>query len=202
MSKDKYLALWVSHTSIADFIACPRRYYLKNIYRNPTTGHKIKIISPPLALGSAIHEVVESLSILPVEERFKQSLIEKFAFVWKKYHGKKGGFLNLDTEKEYQNRGENMLKKIIEYPGPLLKKAVKIKAANNLPYFWLSEKDNIILCGKIDWLEYLEETDSVHIIDFKTSQHDEEESSLQLPIYYLLAKNCQNRFVKKPVIGI
>jgi ATP-dependent helicase/DNAse subunit B len=53
------------------------------------------------------------------------------------------------------------------------------------------------LCGKIDWLEYLPENDSVHIVDFKTGKHDEDEDSLQLPIYCLLVKNLQKRIVKK-----
>ena len=65
----------------------------------------------------------------------------------------------------------------------------------DLPHYWLSETDNIILCGKIDWLEYLPDTDSVEIIDFKTSRHEEQEDSLQLPIYNLLVTHCQNRAV-------
>jgi ATP-dependent helicase/DNAse subunit B len=64
-----------------------------------------------------------------------------------------------------------------------------------LPYYWLSEKDNIILCGKIDWLKYILKTDSVEIIDFKTSKSEEGKESLQLPIYSLLVHNCQKRKV-------
>jgi RecB family exonuclease len=63
----------------------------------------------------------------------------------------------------------------------------------DLPQFWLSEEDNIILCGKIDWLEYLPESDSVHIIDFKTGKTEEDPDSLQLPIYRLLVHHCQKR---------
>ena len=59
----------------------------------------------------------------------------------------------------------------------------------------LNEDDNIILCGKVDWLEYKEEDDSVHIIDFKTGKNEEDEDSLQLPIYTLLVNNTQNRNV-------
>ncbi len=61
----------------------------------------------------------------------------------------------------------------------------------------LTEKDNIILCGKIDWLEYLEAEDAVHIIDFKTGQKKVEDGSLQLAIYYLLVHNVQKRKVSK-----
>jgi len=88
-----------------------------------------------------------------------------------------------------------MLERLIKSPGPLASKAVKIKM--DLPKYWLSEKDNIILCGKIDWLEYFEDTDTVHIIDFKTSKHEEEIDSLQLPIYYLLVAHCQSKRISK-----
>ena len=88
-----------------------------------------------------------------------------------------------------------MIAKVMANPGPLKEKAIKIR--QELPYFWLSEEDNIILCGKIDWLQYIEETDSVRIIDFKTGKFDEDEDSLQLPIYLLLAAHCQT----KPVAG-
>ena len=64
-----------------------------------------------------------------------------------------------------------------------------------LPYYWLSETDNIILCGKIDWLKYIPESDSVEIIDFKTSKNEEGKESLQLPIYHLLVHHCQKRKV-------
>jgi len=71
MPKDIYSAVYVSHTSISDFLVCPRAYFLKNVYRDPKTRHKIKLMSPPLALGQVIHEVLESLSLLPTEDRFK-----------------------------------------------------------------------------------------------------------------------------------
>lgn len=195
MASDKYSAVWVSHTSINDYLSCPRAYFLKHIYKDPVTNHKIKLISPPLALGQAVHEVIESLSILPVDDRFKIPLSHKFEASWKKISGKKGGFLNPDAEQRYKARGENMLVRVSDNPGPIAKPAVKIKM--DLPNFWLSEEENIILCGKIDWLEYIPKNDSVHIIDFKTGKNSEDKDSLQLPIYLLLAKNCQKREVSK-----
>lgn len=195
MAQDKYSALWISHSRINDFKICPRAYYLKYIYRNPKTGHKIKLMSPPLALGQIVHEVLDSLTGLPLKERFQQSLVGKLHELWKKIEGKKGGFMDDSIETQYKTRGEAMLLHLMKNPGPLANLAVKLKM--DLPYFWLSEEKNIILCGKIDWMEYLPDIDSVHIIDFKTSKNEEDESSLQLPIYYLLAKNCQLRHVSK-----
>jgi ATP-dependent helicase/DNAse subunit B len=190
---DKYTALWVSHSSISTFLECPRAYYLKNIYKDPKTGHKIKLISPPLALGQAVHEVIEALSGIKTDLRFKEPLLEKFEASWKKVSGEKGGFFDQDTEYEYRKRGEAMIRRVINNPGPLGELAIKINM--DLPHYWLSETDNIILCGKIDWLKYYPDSDSVEIIDFKTSRHEEGEESLQLPIYHLLVKNCQNREV-------
>lgn len=196
MTGDKYSALWISHSSINDFLKCPRSYFLKNVYKDPKTGHKVKLMSPPLALGQAVHEVLESLSIIPTNARFKEPLIPKFHKIWEKVSGKNGGFFDINIEIKYKNRGEEMIRKVMDSPGPLKSPAVKIQM--DLPYFWLSETDNIILCGKIDWLEYLPDTDSVNIIDFKTSKNNNEEvDSLQLPIYHLLVHNCQKRKVSK-----
>ena len=192
---DKFTALWVSHSSISDFLKCPRAYYLKNIYKDSETGRKFQITSGPLSLGSAVHEVVEALSEIPTQDRFKQSLLEKFELVWKKYSGNLGGFLSTDHEEEYKQQGREMIRNIIKNPGPLQNLSVKLKG--DLPQYWLSQDDEIILCGKIDWLEYLPATDSVHVIDFKTSKKEEEKDSLQLPIYHLLVKNTQKRHVSK-----
>jgi len=195
MPGDKFTAVWVSHTSISDFLKCPRAYYLKNVYKDPITKHKIKLMSPPLALGQSVHEVLESLSTLPRDGRFTEPLMDKFERAWAKVSGKKGGFLNDESEYKYKKRGMDMLRRVWNNPGPITQPAVKIQT--DLPYFWLSEEDNIILCGKVDWLEYLPDTDSVHIIDFKTGKSEEDSESLQLPIYCVLVTECQKRKVAK-----
>ena len=193
MAKDKYTATWISHSSLSDFLTCPRAYFFKNVYRDPKTNHKIQLVSPPLSLGSAVHEVLESLSVLPTKNRFREPLLAKFETAWGKISGRRGGFFDIETEYRYKERGIKMLKKVDDNPGPLMNLAVKIDM--ELPYFWLSEEDNIILCGKIDWLEYLQSSDSVHIIDFKTSKREEDSKSMQLPIYHLLVHHCQKRKV-------
>ena len=192
---DKYTAVWVSHSSMSDWLRCPQAYFLQNVYRDPKTGHKIRVTRPSLSLGSAVHEVLEGISILPKDVRFDESLINKFEQVWQKYSGKKGGFTDLDSEYQYKMRGQEMLRRVMNHKDVLNGPAVKIK--EDLPHYWLSEEDNIILCGKIDWLEYLPDTDSVHIIDFKTGRTEEDAESLQLPIYNLLVTNCQKRNVTK-----
>lgn len=193
-------ATWVSHSSISDFLKCPKAYYLHNVYKNPRTGHKITLVSPPLALGQSVHEVLESLTTVRVEERLTSSLLDKYDKSWEKISGKRGGFRTAEEEKDYKERGRLMLQRVTDYPGPLANKTVRLKIDDPsfpLPRFQLSIEDNIILCGKIDWIEYIAETDSVHIVDFKTGKHEEDPNSLQLGIYCLLVQNLQKRKIHK-----
>lgn len=194
--KDKYSAIWVSHSSISDYLKCPRAYFLRNAYRDPKTNRKISIIEPPLALGQAVHDTIDVLSKLPTEERFREPLLTHFETIWSNVSGPKGGFMDADQESKFKTRATAMIQRIADHPGPLQNKAIKIR--QELPYYWISEEDNIILCGKVDWLEYHEGTDSVRIIDFKTGKFDEDPDSLQLPIYFLLATHTQT----KPIHGI
>jgi len=152
-------------------------------------------MTPPLALGQVVHTVLESLSAIPRDQRFSIPLPERLKEEWKKVSGKKGGFFSEASEDKYRARGEAMIARVYNHPGPIGNLSVKIK--KDLPNFWLSEEEEIILCGKIDWLEYLPEEDAVHIIDFKTGKQRENESSLQLPIYLLLVHESQQRPVVK-----
>lgn len=195
MPQDKYAATWISHSSIGDFLKCPRLYYLHNVYKDPKTGRKVTVINPSLALGQTVHQVLEALSILPVEKRFEIPLQQTYKKVWESVPGEKGGFKSSDEEQIYFQRGERMLQRVMDHPGPLLRKAIKIQ--KDLPNYYLSEEEQLILCGKVDWIEYLEETDTVHIIDFKTGKQEEDSNSLQLPIYHLLVHNCQKRVASK-----
>lgn len=195
MNQDTRTALWASHSSINEYLHCPRAYYLHYVYRDPQTRHKVTLMSPPLALGQAVHDTLESLSTLKTEVRFTVPLKERFETTWQGVKGKRGGFANQDEEDSYKARGEAMIKRADEHRGLLSQLAVKIKM--DLPYYWLSEKDHIILCGRIDWLQYFPDSDSVQIVDFKTGTREEKADSLQLPIYYLLTKACQ----KRPILG-
>lgn len=194
MIKDKYGAVWVSHSSIGDFLKCHRAYYLHNIYKSKN-NRKISLVSPALSLGSAVHVTLESLANYKVEDRFKKSLPDVFEENWKKVSGEIGGFKTAEEEAGAKERAKKMIERVVKNPGPLLKKTIKLKdeEGKTIPNFFLSEEDNIILCGKIDWLEYIEEEDSVRVIDFKTGKNEEDQDSLQLPIYILLLNALQKR---------
>lgn len=192
---DKYTATWVSHSSLGDWLRCPRLYYLRNVYKDPVSGHKVNVVSPALALGLAVHEALESLHQRPAERRFDRPMADIFGEAWEAVAGKKGGFTTAHEEAEVKARGLGMVERVERSPGPLANKTIRMN--QDLPYYYLSEDANIILCGKVDWLEYLPAEDAVHVIDFKTGQREERADSLQLPIYALLLKHCQKRHVAK-----
>lgn len=194
---DKYSAVWVSHSSMGDFLKCPRLYYLKNVYKDSITKRKMNIVSPALSLGVSVHEVLEGLADFPSEDRMNRDLVQWFDGVWKKVSGLQGGFVSEEQEKEYKMRGIAMLENVVRDPKFLIHKRIKLPRAEMNPNFYLSEEDNIILNGLIDWIEYLPETDSLHIADFKTGKYEEGEGSLQLPIYLLLCNSLQKRKVTK-----
>jgi ATP-dependent helicase/DNAse subunit B len=150
-------------------------------------------MEPPLALGQVVHDCIDSLSKLPTSERFNEPIADRFEKMWQNVSGVKGGFADFEQEQKYHDRARAMIERVAKHPGPIAQKAIKIR--QDLPYFWLSEEDSIILCGKVDWLEYIDLSDSVRIIDFKTGKFDEDPESLQLPIYYLLASRTQTKKV-------
>ncbi|MES2470795.1 MAG: PD-(D/E)XK nuclease family protein [Patescibacteria group bacterium] len=191
--KDKFSAVWVSHSSMGDFLKCPRGYYLKNMYKDPKTGRKICTVSPALALGQAVHNTVEPLVKFPAESRMKQPLLDIFEKEWKQVSGLQGGFESPEEEADAKARGRAMIERIIANPKPLEQKAIRLK--DELPSYFLSEEENIILCGKVDWIMYEPKDDSIHILDFKTGKNEESDDSLQLPIYLLLLTTLQKRKV-------
>jgi ATP-dependent helicase/DNAse subunit B len=195
--QDKYSAVWVSHSSMGDFLKCPRLYFLHNVYKDPQTGHKISIVTPHMSLGIAVHEVLEGLGDHPAEERMSRDLSVLFEKEWQLVSGKKGGFVSDEEEQLFKARGIAMLETVKANPRFLPNKRLKLPRETMNPNFFLNDTDNIILNGLIDWIEYLPETDSLHIVDFKTGKHEEKEASLQLPIYLLLCNALQKRKVTK-----
>lgn len=175
--------IWVSYSAISDFEECPQFYYLRNLYRDPKTNHKIQIVNPYLTLGTVIHRVIEEVSKLPAEKRFEISLIERFKREWQFYNGKRGGFVSSEQEKIFKVRGREMVKRL---ENSRIIKNQNFETGDELPKVRLFRDQNLILVGSIDWIELLP-NEGLHIIDLKTGQKEEDRNSLQLPIYLILA---------------
>src|SRR6185369_2153804 len=116
---DKFKAVWVSHSSISDFLKCPRLYYLRNVYKDPRNNHKFTVMTPALALGGVVHEVIESLSTLPSEDRLSIHLHQRLETLWPKVTGELGGFKTHEEEQLAKERGKRMLQRIMDHPGPI-----------------------------------------------------------------------------------
>lgn len=150
----------------------------------------MSIVSPHMSLGIAVHNVLEELANYPAEERFKRDLRARFEEEWLKVSGEKGGFESKEQEEEFKMRGKEMINNVISDPKFLVNKRVKLPKEKMNPNFYLSEDDNIILNGQVDWIEYLDDG-TLHIVDFKTGKKEEADGSLQLPIYLLLCNKLR-----------
>lgn len=171
--------IFVSFTSFSDFLKCPRSYYLKNIYRDPKTGHRIQITSPHLSLGSTVHDAIKWYLEMK-GQLTDQQVIEKFRNLWLKYRGKRGGFESDEMEAGFGKRGLKMLQNF-------LKNAQKLeKITHQVDFPKLHLFDEVILIGNLDFIG--ERPDgTLHVLDFKTGAN-EEKDTLQLYIYAILAE--------------
>lgn len=181
-------ALFVSYTGLKDYLKCPRAYYLKNRYRNPKSGYKIQIVSPYLTLGSVVHDTIRWY--LQTRRTAGKKEIEKnFRNYWLKYRGKRGGFVSLAEEGDFGRRGLRMLNNFMDNTKNL---------EQNLPLFDFLRyqlDENIVLNGKLDFLGQLP-NGSLHVLDFKTGQK-EENDPIQLHTYAILAEGNLQKPVSK-----
>lgn len=181
---NKYKATYVSHSSSSTFKNCPLAYFYSAVYKD-ADGDKISTVSPHLTLGVSVHEPLEALMEVPSDERKNTKFAPLFFKTWESLSGEKGGFKNPEQEEEFKQRGVEMLKRVKANIHHLEgESAFLVKERKELPWFWLSEEEEIILCGKTDVI--LKHEDCYEVIDFKTGKNQEKDSSLQLPIYRLL----------------
>lgn len=189
--------IFISYTSLSDFLKCPRSYYLKNIYRNNRVLGKdeeehepfrIQLASPHLTLGSTVHDGVKWF--LDMEGRAsEEQLVQKFRNLWLKFRGKRGGFGTKEDEANFGKRGLSILKNFYKNYQVLGKSALTI----SFPKYSLGE--NLVLMGNFDFVEELPD-ETLHVIDFKTGANDQKDP-LQLYIYAILAEANLERGVSK-----
>lgn len=180
--------IFISYTSLNDFLKCKRSYYLKNIYRDPKSGLRVQIASPYLSLGSTVHDTARWFLDMKGQASLEQ-LEDKFRNFWLKYRGKRGGFESDEVEGDFGRRGLKMLSnffknwKILGSEMPPL----------NFPKYPLFE--DVVLMGNMDFVGE-QEDGSLHVLDFKTGLNDEKDP-LQLYIYAILAEANLQKPVSK-----
>ncbi|OGE15492.1 hypothetical protein A3F00_00835 [Candidatus Daviesbacteria bacterium RIFCSPHIGHO2_12_FULL_37_11] len=189
-SQNKFIEnpIFISYTSLSDFIKCPRTYYLKNIYRDKNTGFRIQVASPYLSLGGVVHDSIRWFLDMKGQVN-KDQFEKKFRNLWLKFRGRKGGFTDDIQEAQFGKRGLSMLDNFYKNANKLGKEVPPL----NFPKYIL--EDNLVLMGNIDFVG--EKSDgTLHILDFKTGTR-EEEDPLQLYIYAILAESNYQKDVTK-----
>jgi len=188
-SLSKYIKnpIFLSKTALADFTRCPRAYYLKNIYRT-IDDMRIQIASPPLTLGSTVHDTI-FWYLQQREKPSKEETFKKYRELWRKFRLNRGGFSSVEEEAQFGKRGLKMLENFLEHSDCLEPSAPFLKFPK------LNLIENIILNGNFDFVGVCEDG-TLHIVDFKTGIHDEEDT-IQLYIYAILAESNFNKRVSR-----
>ena len=171
--------IFISYTSLSDFLKCPNAYYLKNIYRNPKSGNRIQIASPYLSMGSTVHDSIKWF--LQMQGQIMPDQLEKkFRNFWLKYRGKRGGFESDTQEGDFGRRGLKMIDNFFQNA----KKLEKITHQVDFPKLQLFE--DVILIGNFDFVGEKEDG-TLTVCDFKTGANDEKDP-IQLYVYAILAE--------------
>lgn len=171
--------IFLSYTSLKDFLNCPRSYYLKNIYKDAKTGFRIQIASSYLSLGSTVHDAVKWYLDIEGQTTYPQ-LEKKFRNFWLKFRGKRGGFVSDDEEATFGKRGLLMLDNFFKNA------KVLEKCAPNIVFPKFNLLDNVVLIGNFDFVGERQDG-SLSVCDFKTGATDEKDP-MQLYIYAILAE--------------
>lgn len=186
--------IWISHSSLTDYEKCKQLYYLRNLYRDKKYGNnfRLQVANRFLSLGEVVHDAIDNfLTRYSGTERTKDNLFYEFARGWQLKTGKVGGFSGAQQEQEFKDRGIAMLSRF--YKHPYFRSATPIRI--EFPKLPLIGENDAILVGNFDWLE--KDSNGLHILDFKTGAGEEEDGSLQLPLYALLAEHNLKQPVKK-----
>ena len=187
--------IWISHSSLSDFEKCPRLYYLRNIYRDKNLGNnfRIQVANPYLSLGEIVHDAIDNyINRYNPLERNKDKMTYELSRGWILKKGKIGGFKSDSQEKEFKDRSVQMAERFLANENF---SKVTIFKAPNFPKKKLFPDKDLVLVGNFDWIEQY--GDGLHIVDFKTGQHEESGDSLQLPIYSILANENLDKPVRK-----
>lgn len=172
---DRLLSL--NQSQVDNYLTCPLKYKYASILRIPLSRHHLFVY------GAAMHSAVQTF----YEHKMQQKtvplaeLLEVFEHSWSDE-----GFLSEMHEKERFNQGKLTLEKFWQRE----KDNPKIPYAIEKP-FRVNLTDTIRLVGRIDRMDT--DGNSVHIIDFKTTENIDEEKaqkrakdSKQLAIYSLI----------------
>lgn len=183
-------AIWISHSAIDEFYRCPKSYFYRYLYTDKS-GSRITVAEPSLTLGILVDEVIKYY----FRKKSQVSLDDLnwyLDFKWKLKSGKAGGFATAEQELIFREKAKKFIKTFYD-------NIKKLNINPEVPEFLqmrLFEEGDVRLCGSPDLYDHLPDG-TVHVIDFKTSEREATDISLQLPIYKLLVENNLGKKVSK-----
>jgi putative RecB family exonuclease len=184
--------------SIGLYVKCPRQYYFEyldnytSVYPHKKQLKQIQVEAGKrreLIFGELLHIVLNVLLHQPEAERNEKKLISLLKENWAGPRGKKGGFPNLEEEREWYREAIAILKGFAQSQSlapdiaylPEVEKEGEFVDANFLK---VPLQPDVILAGKIDRMD--KEGDTCHLIDYKTGK-GERDDEFQLMAYSILA---------------
>ncbi len=180
--------LSLNQGQIEDYLTCPLKYKYSAILRIPLTRHHLFVY------GAAIHKAIEHFYQAKMQGKTLPlaAMLEIYEHNWTDE-----GFLSEEHEMQRFDQGKLVLKKFFEREA----KNPQVPAAIEKP-FKIMFDGHIRLIGRMDRIDNL--GDSVHIIDFKTTENMDEEKALrrakdskQLACYALIYYKLTGKLPKK-----
>lgn len=174
----------LSYTQVSRYRTCPLWYKLQYIDK---LKPKVRFY---LSFGDIIHQCAEYFYKVPVPP--PPSLEKLLQFYEKNWISQ--GYESTEQEGQYKDYGRKLLTEFWQLHQPVFKMPVAVEQQ-----FYLSVADGIVLGGKIDRVDKLE--DGLSIVDYKTNQSlftvEQLEQDLQLTFYQLAVESMWKLPVKK-----
>lgn len=203
--------------SIGIYTKCPKQYYFEyldnytSVYPNKQKLKQIQVEAGKrreLIFGELLHIVLNLFFHLSKGERSEERLLTLLKEVWMrgedKARKKKGGFPDLEDERDWYREATKILKGFYQTQDlsptiaylPEIEKEGEFIDANFLK---VPLQSDVILAGKIDRIDKDPpgaDKGGFHLIDYKTGK-SEEDDEFQLMVYSILAEGALGKPLAK-----
>ena len=193
----------ISYSQFSIYETCPHRWKLQ--YKD---GHDVSSFSIHTCFGTAVHEAMQHyLTIMyntsgaeadrfDIEEYFKEKFIEQYQEAYKKNN--KTHFSTSEELREFHDDGLNILNWFKKYKSDYFSKRDWHLIGCEIPLIITPDQryKNVIYKGYLDLVLYHEPTNTVKIIDIKTSTRgwsDKEKKDEQKQYQLILYKELLSR---------
>ena len=184
----------ISVTALNNYLSCPWKYFFSNLIRIPGAQNKYMIF------GSAVHEALNNYfdALMKGDTLKSDYLIKRFKESLAKWP------IQSNDYSEMLEKGEVALSGYYDF----YHKSWKLNILNEFIIKRMELAENVIINGKIDKIEILDDLNNVNVVDYKTGKPKSKNELVglnknstgdylrQLTFYNLLLNNYQNNKYK------